>query len=85
MSISLFFEYEEDRASWAPLIPAVEGLNAWMLRSKEGGLAGGEGAGWSVEMVCVAPPEGWAHFKLLIHFLGRWSWGRGRPSGVRSW
>ena len=65
-------------------IPAVEGLNAWMLRSKEGVLAGGEGAGWSVEIVCVAPPEGWAHFKLLIHFLGRWELGRGRPSGVRS-
>lgn len=34
--------------------------------------------------VCVAPPEGWAPVKLLIHFLGRWEVGRGRPSEVRS-
>lgn len=48
-----------------------------------GRLAGGEGS----RMVSgtsgrVAPPEGWAHFKLSVHFLGRWELGRGRPSGV---
>ena len=31
--------------------------------------------------VCVAPPEGWAPVKLLIHFLGRWEVGDGGGVG----
>lgn len=46
-----------------------------------GYLAGGEGS----RMISGASErEGWVHFKLLVHFLGRWELGRGRPSGVRS-
>ena len=40
---------------------------------QQGGcLAGGEGSRMvSGTSERVAPPEGWAHFKLSVHFLGR--------------
>lgn len=41
---------------------------------------GERGAGWWAELVWLWPsPEGWTHFKLLVHFLRRWELGRGRP------